>query len=334
MERAGAICRRSALSALGASLLTPAGQARAATAVSVAATDLRARTVSEFDLASAQGRPYRILVSTPDGPPPTGGLPVIYVLDGHGWFGAAVEIARMREHSKLDAPLIVGVGYPSGRFFDPARSFDFTPPGATDDRFDPASTGGADQFLAFLTGALKPKIAADHAVDPARQALFGHSLGGLFALYALFHAPRGFDTFIAASPSVGFGGQVILREAAAFRPPPVPPPNLLVTMGGLEVGTPADLAADYRRWYEAHPEARGGQSVDDIIAQTFSAADAAFDRIGAAREMTEQLARAGVRAVWAEFDGEEHTAAGISALNRGVPFALRPGPGRSAVGRS
>lgn len=286
--------------------------------------NLRARTVTETTMTSRDGKAYNILISTPDGPPPPGGFPVIYVLDGHGWFGAAVEIARMRENSKLDPPIIVGVGYPSRRFFDPGRSLDLTPPGVADARFEPGEIGGADRFLSFLNETLKPTIAAAHPINADRETLFGHSFGGLFALYALFHAPQSFDVYIAASPSVGFGDRAILREAAAFRPGARGSPRLLVTMGGLEAGLPAALMADYRRWYEAHPEARGGLGVDEIMAETFPPADAAFDRIGAARAMTEQLAAAGLPATFAVFPDEEHTAAGISALNRGVPLALRP----------
>ena len=40
------------------------------------------------------------------------------------------------------------------------------------------------------SGGLKPAIAKAVAVDPSRQALFGHSLGGLFVLHAQLGHPR------------------------------------------------------------------------------------------------------------------------------------------------
>jgi hypothetical protein len=45
---------------------------------------------------------------------------------------------------------------------------------------------------------------------------------------------------------------------------------------------------------------------------------------GDARTLAERLTKGGVAATFAYFPGEEHTSAAISALNRGVPFALRP----------
>lgn len=292
------------------------------------ASNLRARTLSEFTLTGPSGRSYLVFVSAPQGPAPAGGFPVFYVLDGHGWFGPAVDIARMRENSRLDPAIIVGVGYPSRRFFDPARSLDFTPPGAADERFDAAEIGGADRFLEFLTGTLQPRIARDFEVNQDRETLFGHSLGGLFALYVLFNRPGAFDTYLAASPSMGFGGRWIETAAEGFRPPAGVRPNLLVTMGQFESQQAEDLPRaqmeDFRRWYEAHPEARPGLTADEAVAETFPPPDPTFDRVEGARALTRRLADAGVRAVFAEFEGEEHSSAAISALNRGVPFALRP----------
>src|ERR1700728_2052097 len=70
---------------------------------------LRVRTSSEFTILSDQGRRYRILVSSPRGPIPAGGFPVIYILDADAWFGLAVEIAKMREYEKLAPPIVVGI---------------------------------------------------------------------------------------------------------------------------------------------------------------------------------------------------------------------------------
>ncbi|WP_258286092.1 alpha/beta hydrolase-fold protein, partial [Escherichia coli] len=61
-------------------------------------------------------------------------------------------------------------------------------------------TGGADAFLHFVTTTLRSAVAQRCRVDPARQALFGHSFGGLFVLYALAHRPDAFSHWIAASP--------------------------------------------------------------------------------------------------------------------------------------
>lgn len=290
------------------------------------ASSLRARAVTETTLTSAEGRNYRVIVSAPEGPAPEGGFPVIYVLDGHAWLGAAVEVARMREYEKLDPPVIVGIGYPGGGFFDEARSYDFTPPGTGGPPTDPPEYGGADLFLVFLNTVVKPAIRAGRPIDPTRETLFGHSMGALFALHVLFTAPDSFEVLIAASPSLGFSGRAILREAEAFTAGPArgAGPRVLITVGGLEGRPSADLVADYRRFFTANPEARGRLSVDEAIADLFPPPAPDWDKIRETRALAGRLAAAGVPATFAEFPGEEHMAAAISALNRGIPFALRP----------
>jgi len=78
------------------------------------------------------------------------------------------------------------------------RTRDFTP--TEDDQRYPGS-GGAATFLQFVQEELQPAVedalgAADY------EMLFGHSFGGLFALYTLKTAPATFDAYMAASPSI------------------------------------------------------------------------------------------------------------------------------------
>lgn len=325
MTSAARLTRRSALSGFAAAV-TGAAAGAAGAAPSEAAGDLRVRALSETTLTSAEGRAYRVMISAPEGPAPALGFPVIYVLDGHAWFGAAVEVARMREYEKLDPAVIVGVGYPGGGFFDEARSYDFTPPGTGGPPTDPPEYGGADRFVVFLNEVVKPAVRAIRPIDSARETLFGHSMGALFALHVLFAAPDSFDVLIAASPSLGFSGKAILKEAEAFiaRPVRTGSPRLLLTVGGLE-GRPSEaLVADYRRFFTANPDARGGLSVDEAIADLFPPPAPGWDKIGETRALAGRLAAAGVATTFAEFPDEEHMASAISALNRGVPFALRP----------
>jgi hypothetical protein len=83
------------------------------------------------------------------------------------------------------------------------------------------------------------------------------------------------------------------------------------------------LEDDYRRWYAAHPEAIPGMTPDQAVAELFSGGDG-YDKIGKTRALVQKLKQSGVAAEFVEFDGDEHMAAAISALNRGIPFALRP----------
>lgn len=166
-----------------------------------------------FDLTPARGGlSYRVFVSQPTGEMPAAGWPVLYLTDGNACFPIAAAAHAIQspypKGTNIERGIIVAVGYPIEAPFDlMRRAWDLTPPpGRT---YPPYSaegsdivTGGADEFLAFIETELKPEIATRFVIDPARQSLFGHSFGGLFALYALFEKPESFTRYIAASPSI------------------------------------------------------------------------------------------------------------------------------------
>jgi predicted alpha/beta superfamily hydrolase len=187
-------------------------------------------------VSAITGGRYRILVSVPDAAPPPTGHPVLYALDGNATFPSLALMARMvgwRTAATGQAqPVVVGIGYASERDYDTARGRDYTPPGGA-----AANEGGADRFLDFIEQELKPLIRAMVPVDASRQALFGHSYGGLCALHALFTRPASFQTYLAASPSIWYGERVVLRgeEALRQRVATLPSkPALMLTAGELE----------------------------------------------------------------------------------------------------
>jgi predicted alpha/beta superfamily hydrolase len=75
---------------------------------------------------------------------------------------------------------------------------------------------GADEFLRVILTEIKPRVAAAAPVNPDRSTVFGHSLGGLFVLHALFTHPDAFQTWLALSPSIWWDSRVVLRDEAAF----------------------------------------------------------------------------------------------------------------------
>jgi len=290
-----------------------------------------ARDTSESTVLSKQGRAYRIRVSSPRVPQPPRGFPVIYVLDGDAWFGITAEVVRMREYSKLSPAIVVGIGYPGASFFDAQRrSFDFTPPRSVDRDMQEAgiALGGADLFLAFCNETLKPWVRERYAVDAGNQILFGHSLGGLFVLHAMFAAPQSFNTYVAASPSLGFSDKVVLSGERAFSANPARlPVRLLVTAGEFEYPHPSPgQLEDYRRYFTANPALIEGQTAQQAVDALFAVreGDDDFDQAREAQALAERLARSGVAASFVQFAGEEHTSSAVSAVNRAVPFALRP----------
>ncbi|MFC4597309.1 alpha/beta hydrolase [Cohnella hongkongensis] len=198
-------------------------------------------------LSRTNGREYRILIARPAEAAPPGGYPVLYTLDGNATFLTMAEAARLqtRKPHGFDPAVIVGIGYPSDEPFDMnRRCYDFTMPAgdgtlpARPDGSPWPEHGGADSFLDFLECDLQPFVGERFAVDPLRQTIFGHSLGGLLVLHALFSRPELFSRYAAGSPSIWWGARAIVTESEAFirsfggRLPPV---RLLFTIGANEL---------------------------------------------------------------------------------------------------
>ena len=176
-----------------------------------------------WEISGAEGAVYRIFVSRPKGDPPEGGFPVLYVLDGNAMFAGFAETRRIQETSdpNIGKSIIVGVGYPTDMPYDTRRMYDYTPaipnpPPPAQVALAKIRSGGDDKFLDFLLTRLRPEIARRYRINPKRQALFGHSLGGLFALHVLYTRPDAFHAIVAASPSQWWNEQAILAEERAF----------------------------------------------------------------------------------------------------------------------
>lgn len=206
-------------------------------------TPVRIPDARQFDLRGANGRQYRVFVAAPRGDAPAGGFPVLYLLDGNAVFGTAVETARLQQ-GRLGPVVIVAIGYPVDTPFDGrGRMLDYTPPTDPEhmpSHFDAATaTGGHEAFLDVIVSDVRPLIESLYPVDPQRQALFGHSLGGLFVLHTLFTRPGLFQKYIAGSPSIWWNARSILGELDRFRAMPRNmrgSPELMVVVGGDEMG--------------------------------------------------------------------------------------------------
>lgn len=126
--------------------------------------------------------------------------------------------------------IVVGIGYPEDH--DPQetwrevvarRAIDFTP--ARDEEYEksnseltkrPLTTGNAGGFHKFIKDELIPLIEEDYQADLSKRVLAGHSLGGLFASFALFQEPGLFEAYVIASPFLGYGDNFMFKHEEAF----------------------------------------------------------------------------------------------------------------------
>ncbi|WP_068503942.1 alpha/beta hydrolase [Paenibacillus kribbensis] len=196
-----------------------------------------------------ENREYHIFIAVPVEEPPVSGYPVIYVLDANSIFGTMVEAVRVQgrrpDKTGVVPAIIVGIGYPTEAPFHPSRFYDLTLPGTevelpvTPNGEASMESGGAEDFLSFIEDELKPEMERDFHIDRSRQAIFGHSLGGLFVLHTLFTRPDSFQVYVAGSPSIHWGGRVIMEEEKHFLASTAQEQQntrLLIGVGELEAG--------------------------------------------------------------------------------------------------
>lgn len=128
---------------------------------------------------------------------------VLYVTDGEWNVEITSQIQTfLRQNDFMPQNIIVAVNHRN-------RDKDLTPTGGE----NPSVFGGADKFLSFLDKELIPYINKKYLTS-GNNALFGHSLGGLFATYALLTNPQVFDTYIAADPSFWWDKRWLNKLAA------------------------------------------------------------------------------------------------------------------------
>ena len=295
--------------------------------------------------SEVNGRSYSMSVALPLVQVPEKGCPVLYVLDGHWYFASAVEAVR------ANAPevVVVGVSYPEDDVYVesvlaqhrplPAhlarecgpkvvaslqRMYDLSLPISdevialdflTDHGLTSKDLGGVDNFLKTLETEVKSRVAAMIRIDSSNQAIFGHSLGGLAVLHALFAVPNTYRTFIASSPVIWWNEKAVLAAEASFGEAVragTAGPRVLITMGGEEETPDPRIAArsklDFGRYAALLRKHRMVES---------------------ARELTERLkAMRGSGGFevedYAPFPKQGHGISPWPALGRAVVFAFPP----------
>jgi len=143
------------------------------------------------------------------------GYPVLYLLDGRQNIKHQIGTVELLTESGLVPPLII-VAIES---LD--RSRDLTPSNAGQNVYGGTGqagipqSGGAPMFLDFLANELIPWVEANFRTHPFR-ILEGHSLGGLFSVYALMEKPELFDAVIVQSPALWWNNEEMTARAQNF----------------------------------------------------------------------------------------------------------------------
>lgn len=270
------------------------------------------------------GRSFQLRVAHPvpgfrggPAPKPRG---VLYLLDGDLYFGTATESTRLLNQFMEELPplLVVGIGYGGD---DPAlhaelRARDYTPtappawealtrtlsPGRAPSLPEGARTGGAEAFLDFLEGELRPFVARRWPVPEGDAVLFGSSLGGLLAAWGLLTRPGLMDGWILTSPSLWWDdGVVLAREREGAEAGTKLRGRVHLTAGSLEEGTGIPALDRYR-----------------LVSNTRLLAERLAARGDPGLDVTVEVVA-----------GETHTSVVPTALIRGLRalHPRRPGPG-------
>lgn len=263
------------------------------------------------------GARYRIFVAVPNQPPPERGYPAVFLLDANATFMSTVESLRMRARrpasTGITPAVVIGIGYDTVDVYDAdRRKYDFTRAVPDAGSSTTSSAGGAHIFTQLIDEIIRPLAAREVPLDPARQTLIGHSLGGCYVLARLVENPVAFESYIAISPSIWSDEQWLLdhtRTIACRLPEGIPPRRVLITIGEFE----QSLAP----WQAHLPDP------ERIVVMRRARAmrDRAF---GFARCLYERSAQQLI-VRFEELPNEDHSSSAMTGISHGLRFALWAG---------
>jgi len=155
---------------------------------------------------------YRKLwIYTPEGykRDPKSRFPVIYLLDGDGHFysvaGMIQQLSEINGNTICPEMVVVAI-------LNTDRTRDLTPTHVLNGVYGRYETsGGAENFTAFIGKELMPYIESHYPVAPYRT-LIGHSFGGLFAINTLINHTDMFNAYIAIDPSLWWDDQKLMKQ--------------------------------------------------------------------------------------------------------------------------
>lgn len=159
--------------------------------------NVRAQRIEEYKLHAAEtGQDYTISIKKPENFARQKAYTVAFVADGSLGLGRYVLGKGVKRQATVpDDCVIVAVKHTGRKRKD--RNRDFIP--ADVRRNGTLSFGQAKAFYRFVKNSLLP-FADSLLPNATGKALIGHSLGGLFCLYAALQEENLFDHYFAISP--------------------------------------------------------------------------------------------------------------------------------------
>ncbi len=106
--------------------------------------------------------------------------------------------------------IIVGIKWTDN--YGTRRERDFTPTRVDGE----PNSGNAPKFLSVIKNEVINLIDSAYRTEKNDRALYGTSLGGLFAIYTLFHAPSLFNRYIIISPSLWWDNEIVFKYEKDF----------------------------------------------------------------------------------------------------------------------
>ncbi|AYN67350.1 alpha/beta hydrolase [Euzebyella marina] len=157
-----------------------------------------------------------IVISLPHGYEETQfNYPVLYLLDGLQNIKHTVgTVEHLTESGLIPSIIVVGIeSLDRNRDLTPSQAGQGIHGGVGNKGI--SQSGGAPVFLEFLKEELIPFVDDNYRTHPYR-IIEGHSLGGLFSVYAFMESPDLFDAFIIEAPALWWNGEEMTEQAKTF----------------------------------------------------------------------------------------------------------------------
>lgn len=135
--------------------------------------------------------------------------PAYVLTDGVWRFGNHPALRKEMENGKAGSALLVSIGY------------DYSMNGMDDTNRKKYFCEKDKEFLDFITDNLMPYLGEQYNIDFSNSTLYGHSLGGTFAHYAVFNSDRyenqPFGNYIIGSPAFWSPGFLPYANESEFK---------------------------------------------------------------------------------------------------------------------